>query len=184
MPRRRNQRSVRRGEHFGVGQAGRIIGRHVEILPADVAGAPPPIAVHAMLNPHDATEAFEIDVQEVADVWPLVPLHGRRRLEKGESIQTGAIQHPCHRRARDAQRRADLPGGRTGPSQRHDRRFARRRESPRLAVRPRRLVGEPVRLPRSGDPLRDRPDANPEGGGNPRIGPALSGSGHDQLAHF
>ena len=53
----------------------------MEILLADAPRPPPPIAVDAMPDAHDAAEAFEIEMQQIADVRPLVALHRRRRLE-------------------------------------------------------------------------------------------------------
>ena len=43
-----------------------------------------------------AAESFEIDVQEIADVRPFVPLD-RPRLEQRHPIESGARQHPRHR---------------------------------------------------------------------------------------
>ena len=60
-------------------------------LPADPARATPPIAVDAMADADDAAEAFEIDVQQIADVRPLVALDRRRsaRAARRDSARRG-----------------------------------------------------------------------------------------------
>ena len=69
---------------------------------ADVPAPPAPIAVNAMADADDAAEAFEIEVQQIADVRPLVPLHRAARLDQRHPIQAGARQHARDGRARHA----------------------------------------------------------------------------------
>ena len=152
-----------------LGEPRRVIDGHMEKFVADPSAPPPPIAVDAM--PDDAAEAFEIDVEEIADPRPLIALHRPTRFDQGHPIQPGAPQHACDRRAWDAQRRADLPGRGAGPSQRDDRRFSRHARAARLALGPRRPIrqGGPI----AGEPLRDGPDAHAERFGRLPLRPAL-----------
>ena len=64
------------GQHLGIGEPRGIIDRHVEILPAHPPGAPAAIPVDAMANARHAPQALEIEVQQVADMRPLIPVHG------------------------------------------------------------------------------------------------------------
>jgi hypothetical protein len=68
----------------------------MQILPAHLAGPPAAVAVDALPHARYAAESFEIDVQEIADVRPFVPLD-RPRLEQRHPIESGARQHPRHR---------------------------------------------------------------------------------------
>ena len=90
-PRRRNQARVAAGTPPGRRIVGRQALRHTSAeshhrwpradTPSRRPGPPPPIAVDAMAHAHHAAEPFEIDVEQVADVRPLVALHRRGRLE-------------------------------------------------------------------------------------------------------
>ena len=93
MPRRRNHTRVRwrnaaqagassAGEDLGIGEPRRVVNRDMQILPADAPRAAAAIAVNAMTNPDDPAEPLQIDVQQVADLCPLIPLHRRRGLEQ------------------------------------------------------------------------------------------------------
>ncbi len=53
----------------------------------------------AMAHADDAAEPLQIDVQQIADVRPLVPLDRRGRLQQRQAIQTGAREHPSDRRS-------------------------------------------------------------------------------------
>ena len=82
--------------------------------------------MNAMANARDAAEPLEIEVQQVADLGPLVALHRRGGLEQRHAIQAGAGQHARHGRPRQPQRGANLPGRRPRPAQREDRGLERR----------------------------------------------------------
>ena len=90
LEKRRTGWGISRGEHLGIGQSRRIIDSDVEILPAHLARAPAAIPMNAMPNADHAAEPFQIDVQQVADVRPLIALHGGRRLEQSQAIQADA----------------------------------------------------------------------------------------------
>jgi hypothetical protein len=62
----------------------------------------------AMADARDAAEPFQIDIQQVTDVGPLVPLHRRRRSSQRDAIQPGPSQYARRRRPRQPQGGADL----------------------------------------------------------------------------
>ena len=121
-----------RATDFDIGHARRVVDRDVDVLLADAAAPRAPIAMDAMADPANAAERFDVEVQQIAGVRPLVALNHRRRLERRQPIQPRARQHARHRRARHPQRRADLPGRRARLAQRDDRR--RRARAPGVAV--------------------------------------------------
>ena len=111
----------------------------------------------------DAAEPFQIDMQEIADVRPLVALDWGRGLDERHAIEADARQDPRDGRSRDAQRRADLPRGGPPTAQRHNGRFETSCYTPRLAMGPRRPIRQ-LRLASTRDPLRDRADAQTQRG--------------------
>src|SRR5262249_22094248 len=88
--------------HFDEGDAGRIVNRDVDVLIPDPPGALGAIAMHAVPDPADAAERFDVHVQQIAGVRPLVALNHRRRIELADAIQPRAPQHARHGGARDA----------------------------------------------------------------------------------
>ena len=70
------------GEHFRIGEARRVVDGDMQIFPAGLARPPAAVAMDAMADAHDAAQALQIEVQQVADVGPLIALHGDRRLEQ------------------------------------------------------------------------------------------------------
>src|SRR4051795_6925863 len=74
------------GEHFRVGQSRRIIDGHVQKLPPDAADPRAPIAVNPMTDPGDTSEPFQIHMEEIAGIWPLVAADHRGRLEQRDPI--------------------------------------------------------------------------------------------------
>jgi len=62
-----------------------------------LTGALTAITVNAMPDARHAAQSFHIDVQEITDVGPRIPLHRGRRFEQRHTIQPRARQHPRHR---------------------------------------------------------------------------------------
>ena len=113
MPRRRNHASVRwrkrragrrlvRREHFSIREPRRVIDRDMQILPAHLPRAAATIAMDAMANPGDATEPFQIEMQQVADVRPLVALDRAGGSRRATRFSPARRQHARDRRSRHA----------------------------------------------------------------------------------
>ena len=106
---------------LGIREPARIIDGDVEVLPANAARAPAPVAMNAMAHAGHATQTFEIDVEQIADLGPLIALDRSRGLEERDAIESDPRQDARDGRPRHPQRGADLPRRRTRPPQRHDR---------------------------------------------------------------
>ena len=65
----------------------------MEKLVAGIPAPPPPIPVNSMADANDAAKTFQIDVEQVADVRPFVPLHRTGRGHERDPIQARSRQH-------------------------------------------------------------------------------------------
>ena len=92
----------------------------MDVLPADALLARSAIPMNPMANAANPGEGFDIQMQEVARMGPLVALDDGRRLERTQPIQASPRQHARDRRPRDAERGADLPARGPRLTQRDD----------------------------------------------------------------
>src|SRR5215510_15506619 len=138
-------------------QAGGVIDRDVRVLIADPAPPFRLVTVNAMPHAVNAGQRFDIEMQEVSRVRPLIALNHRRWIEAAHAIQARSVQDAGHGRARHPDALANLPGGRALLALRQNRRGARHVEAAGLSMRPRRPIFQ-LRVPLSGppDPFRDR----------------------------
>jgi len=164
-------RRILGGEHLDVRHARRIIDGDMKKFPADTPGTAAAIAMNPMANALNAAEALHIDVKEITGMRPLIAMDGRGRLARGHAIEVPTRQDPRDRGTWHRQRRADLPRRGPGPPQRDNGRFRCGPEPARLPMRARRPVAQLTAIP--GQPLGDRPDADPGGLCSPALRPAL-----------
>ena len=107
------------GQELGVGQPGRIIDRHVQMLPPDapVPDHPGVVAGDAMAHTVDPAELLGVDMDQLARPLPLIADDSRLGIERAEPTETKPAQDDAHRRDRPAH----LPGyggpGQALPSQ-------------------------------------------------------------------
>ena len=167
-----------RAPDFHIGQPRRVVDRHVDVLPADPTRPAPTIAMDAMPDPPNPADAFDVEMEQIAGVRPLIALNHGRRLELRHAIQTRALEHARHRRARDAQRGTDLPRRCPRLAQRDDGRGRGDREAAWLPGRARRPVFQARAFPRQ--PLRDGAHAHAGGRGRLALRPALTTDSADQ----
>src|SRR5262249_29880158 len=67
-----------RAADFDKGHSRRIINGDMDVLVADAALSDGYVPVYAMANAADSTERFDVEVQEIAGVRPLIALNDRR----------------------------------------------------------------------------------------------------------
>ena len=72
--------------HLDVGHAGRIINRNMDVFPPDALLPRAAIAkMNPMANAANLGEGLDVQMQQVARVWPLVALDDGRRLERASA---------------------------------------------------------------------------------------------------
>ena len=104
-----------------------------------------------------------------------VAANGRRRVEGGQSLESGAAEDATDGGGRHMHRGGDVGATPAAPTQRHDLGRDRRRQCPGLAVWPRTAVAQSVRtLGLIADhPLAHRAGTDPDGDGHRGGGLAL-----------
>src|SRR5258705_10632273 len=98
-----------RAADFDKGHARRIINGDMDVLIADAAMSHRHVPVDAMANATDSTERFDVQVQEIAGVRPLVALNHRRGLPPAEPVEARALGEPRAPPARGAERAPYFP---------------------------------------------------------------------------
>jgi hypothetical protein len=118
-------------EHFGVGQAGRVVDRDVHELPAGVADASPirgigrasrpllAVAGDAMAGHGDAPKLLDVDMDQLARPLALIALR-RLKPEAPELAHPQPLADRADRRQRNAQQLAELRRREAQPPQRRD----------------------------------------------------------------
>ena len=143
---RRARGRVLRRQDFDTGEAGRIIDGHMPPLEACAPRATLSVAIDAMARPTDnAAQAFHVDVEQIAGVWPLVSLHSRDGVTRGYAVQAPPRQGLGARGPRKPQGRTVLPRGRAPAAQAHHRRLHRDAGAARATMRPRGPIREAPR---------------------------------------
>jgi len=96
------------GQELGVGEAGGVVDRDMQVFPADparpVAAA---VAGDAVAEAGDLAELLAVEVEQLAGGGALVADRRRRRLEGAEASEAEAAQHAADGRARPAERPGD-----------------------------------------------------------------------------
>jgi len=117
-----------RATDFDISQAGGIVNGHVRVFPAAAARLGMHLrAEEPMPDASNATERFDIQMEEIAGMGPFIALNQRARLEQPQPIQPDSGQHAGDRRTWHAKPGTDLPARCTGVAERHDLRGRRHR---------------------------------------------------------
>jgi hypothetical protein len=138
-------------------EAGVVVDRDVQVLPAGTLGSPRAIASDAVAGPHDPAQLLDIDVNELTWAGALVADDLLARRTHDQARATVPAKHRVHRRSRHSDRPADHV--RSFPqllSRTQDRLLDRGRRAPRRAQRAARSVRKRLTSPSAADPLRRR----------------------------
>ncbi len=92
-----------------------VVDRDVKELVTGAACLASAVAVDAIDGPHDAGQAFDVEMNQVAGPRVFVAHHGRRRVERVEFAQPGAAQDPAHRSRAQAELGRDPQPGPAQP---------------------------------------------------------------------
>ena len=97
-------------QHFHVGQPGGIVDRNVPTVVADAGRAALlTVACDAVDDLATAGELFDVDMDQVSGMLPLVALHWRFGLEIPQPPETKAVEHPGHGGEGSGQQPGDVP---------------------------------------------------------------------------
>ena len=158
------------GQHLHIGNARGVVHTHVHVLPPGAPGAGAPIAGDAMADSADAAELLDVDMEQLARPRPLVPLHGRGRLQGRETPQAPALHPAPHRAGRHADGGGNARNAPALPPQRRNSGQLRRRGDPGQPVGPARAIAQPAALRRAvpRQPFLHRSHRHPGPLGHPR----------------
>jgi len=85
------------GEHLDVGQSGGIVDRNVHTVVADAGRAAlPPVTGDSVADLAKTGELFDVDMDQVSGMLPLVALHWRFGFEISQPPETKEVEHPGH----------------------------------------------------------------------------------------
>ena len=108
------------GHDFGVGDAGGVIDGHMDELPACARDMIAFVAGDAVAGTDNATELFNVDMQQVAGMFALVANGWRRRVQIRDLSQAVAGKNARDRSPRQAAILGDLKARQTHPAQGQD----------------------------------------------------------------
>ena len=163
------------GVDLGEGHAGMVIHADMDVFPAGAWTGVAAVVGNAVAGAAKPAEFLDIEVQQVAGMRMFVAANGRRRVEGGQSLESGAAEDATDGGGRHMHRGGDVGATPAAPAQRHDLGRDRCRQYPGLAVWPRAAVAQSVRtLGLIADhPLAHRAGTDPDGDGHRGGGLAL-----------
>ena len=108
------------GHDAGEGDTGSIVDSDMDVFPACAADFVAAVAGDAVAGPLDASELFDIEVEELTGCRSLVAVHGRRRLQQRKAVESVVAQDPRDRRLGEPALARDLEAWQAQPAQRED----------------------------------------------------------------
>ena len=140
----------------------------MDVFPAGAWTGVAAVVGNAVAGAAKPAEFLDIEVQQVAGMRMFVAANGRRRVEGGQSLESGAAEDATDGGGRHMHRGGDVGATPAAPAQRHDLGRDRCRQYPGLAVWPRAAVAQSVRtLGLIADhPLAHRAGTDPDGDGH------------------
>jgi hypothetical protein len=162
------------GEYLGVGESGSVIDSDMDELPADATDLLRVVSVDAMTDASYTAQLFDIHVDELAGMLPLVSANGLFGFEALESGEAVTAQDPRDCGRTKAHAGSDLRAGVAAPAKADHLLDPIRMDLPRHSRRPRtaidqgRLAGLLIStLPLEGRPSRDSGRRGGPGHGHP-----------------
>ena len=119
-----------------------IVDGHMHVFPSGSCGVLPSVSGDPVAWTHETPEPLDVQVQQVARMGVDVTTRRNRRVQMGQSVQSGLLDDPAHRAVRHAGSSANLAIGAPGAAQGQDRLPLRLRGAMRTADRTRRTVPE------------------------------------------
>jgi hypothetical protein len=108
------------GQNLGEGDARVIVDGDVEVLPADAFDVLAAIAVNAMTDTADATEFFDVEVEQIAGTGILIAHDGRGGFEIAPAVEMQAAQNAADGGGTERQMGGDALTGPTLPAELFD----------------------------------------------------------------
>ena len=142
-----------------------IVNGHMHVFPSGSCGVLPPVSGDPMSGTHETPEPLDVQVQQVARMGVDVTARRNRRVQMGQSVQSGLLDDPAHRAVRHRGSSANLSIGAPGAAQGQNRCTLRLRGAMRAAERTRRTIPQTCLSLRAipGQPLVGRAHADPGG---------------------
>ena len=117
-----------------------IVNGHMHVFPSGSCGVLPPVSGDPMSGTHETPEPLDVQVQQVARMGVDVTARRNRRVQMGQSVQSGLLDDPAHRAVRHRGSSANLSIGAPGAAQGQNRCTLRLRGAMRAAERTRRTI--------------------------------------------
>jgi hypothetical protein len=162
------------GEDLGVRESGSVIDSDMDELPADATDLLRVVSMDAMTDAADTAQLFDVHVDELAGMLPLVPANGLFGFEAPEPRETVTAQDASDRGRTEAHAGSDLRAGVAAPTKADHLLDSIGMDLPRHPMRPRaainqgRLAGLLISpLPLEGRPSRDSGRRGVPGHGHP-----------------
>ena len=108
------------GIDLGEGHAGMVIHADMDVFPAGAWTGVAAVVGHAVAGAAKPAEFLDIEVQQVAGMRMFVAANGRRRVEGGQSLESGAAEDATDGGGRHMHRGGDVGATPAAPVQRHD----------------------------------------------------------------
>jgi hypothetical protein len=150
------------GKYLGVGETRGVVDGHVNKLPSDATDSGRAVSVYAMTDAANAAEFFDIHVDELAGLVPLVPTSGLLGFEALEPREAVTAQDTSDRGRTEAHAGGDLGACVAAPAKADHlldsigMGLPRHPMGPRTAINQGRLAGLLIAtLPLKGRPSRD-----------------------------
>ena len=89
--------------------AGMIVDSHMHVFPSGSRRFQPSVSGNPMAWPHETPEPLYVEMQQVARMRVDVATRRNRRIEMGQSVQSGLLDDAAHRAVRHAGSLANLP---------------------------------------------------------------------------